>query len=167
MRRSASSSEKPNILSAPRPPALLTAAARAGLLSPPIGACRMGHFRFSFSVSAFLDHMPLLLTEGVHQTECLCRLKGAHLAAAGRGSRDRGSVARTLAAIDVNGLARHEARRFQIEDRAYDLRDLAHPAKRVHLGEVRMRFDGMHWRLDDAGRNSIHSDAELCILDCE
>jgi hypothetical protein len=27
-----------------------------------------------------------------------------------------GSVARTLAAIDVNGLARHEARRFQIED---------------------------------------------------
>jgi hypothetical protein len=32
-------------------------------------------------------------------------------------------VARTLAAIDVNGLARHEARRFQIEDRVHDLRD--------------------------------------------
>jgi hypothetical protein len=44
-----------------------------------------------------------------------------------------GSVARTLAAIDVNGLARHEARRFQIEDRAYDVRDLAHSAKRVQL----------------------------------
>ena len=30
------------------------------------------------------------------------------------------SVARTLAAIDVNSLARDEARRFQIEDRAHD-----------------------------------------------
>jgi hypothetical protein len=47
-------------------------------------------------------------------------------------------VARTLAAIDVNGLARHEARRFQIEDRAHDVRDLAHPAKRVQLGELRI-----------------------------
>src|SRR5215204_4443441 len=85
--------------------------------------------------------------------------------AARSGSRDGGSVAGTLATIDVNGLARHEARRFQIEDRAYDLRDLAHPAKRVQLGELRMCFDGMHRRLDDAGRNRIHSDAELCILD--
>src|SRR5579862_1054898 len=33
--------------------------------------------------------------------------------AARSSSRDGGSVARTLAAIDVNGLARHEARRFQ------------------------------------------------------
>src|SRR6478672_5277307 len=79
--------------------------------------------------------------------------------------RDGGSVARTLAAIDMNGLARHEARRFQKEDRADDLRDLAHPAKRVQLGELRMCFDGMKWRLDDAGRNRVHSDAELCILD--
>ena len=74
-------------------------------------------------------------------------------------------MARTLAAIDVNGLARHEARRFQIEDRVHDVRYLAHPAKRVQLGELRMCFDGMHRRLDDAGRNRIHSDAELCILD--
>src|SRR5216683_174491 len=81
--------------------------------------------------------------------------------AARSGSRDGGSVARTLAAIDVNGLARHEARRFQIEDGAYDVRDLTHPAKRVQLGELRMCFDGMHWRLDDAGRNRIHSDGEL------
>ena len=74
-------------------------------------------------------------------------------------------MARTLAAIDVNGLAGHEARGFQIEDRAYDLRDLAHPAKRVQLGELRMRFDRMHRRLDDARRDRIHSDAALCILD--
>src|SRR5258705_11043891 len=50
-------------------------------------------------------------------------------------SCDGGSVARMLAAIDVNSLARHEARRFQIENRAHDLRDLAHPAERVQLGE--------------------------------
>ena len=81
--------------------------------------------------------------------------------AARSGSRDVGSVARTLAAIHMNGFARHEARRFQIEDRAHDVGDLAHPAKRVQLGELRMCFDGMHWRLDDAGRNRIHSDAEL------
>src|SRR5476651_557611 len=57
------------------------------------------------------------------------------------------SVARALAAIDVNGLACHEARRFQIEDRVHDVRDLAHSAERVQLGELRMRFDGMHRRL--------------------
>src|SRR5580700_6396987 len=33
-----------------------------------------------------------------------------------RSARGGDSVARTLAAIDVNGLARDEARRFQIED---------------------------------------------------
>jgi hypothetical protein len=38
-------------------------------------------------------------------------------------------VARTLAAIDVNGLARHEARRFQIKDRAHDVRDLSELAQ--------------------------------------
>src|SRR5580692_5151148 len=80
-------------------------------------------------------------------------------------SCDGGSVSRALAAIDVNGFARYEARRFQIEDRAHDVRDLAHPAKRVQLGELRVSFGGMHRRLDDAGRNRIHSDAELCILD--
>src|SRR5450755_4350376 len=78
---------------------------------------------------------------------------------------DGGLVARTLPAIDVNGLARHEARRLQIEDRAYDVRDLTHPAKRMQLGKLRMCFDGMHRRLDDPGRNRIHSDAELGILD--
>src|ERR1043166_2034021 len=57
MRRSASSAENPHIPRPPRPPALLTAAARAGVLSPPIGACRIGHLRLSRSVNAFLDHM--------------------------------------------------------------------------------------------------------------
>src|SRR5438270_13845088 len=57
MRRSASSAENPHIPRPPRPPALLTAAARAGVLSQPIGAWRMGHLRLSLSVKAFLDHM--------------------------------------------------------------------------------------------------------------
>src|ERR1700675_3483085 len=51
--------------------------------------------------------------------------------AARSGSGDGGSVAGTLAAIDINGLARHEPRRFQIEDRAHDVGYLAHPAKWV------------------------------------
>jgi hypothetical protein len=36
---------------------LLTAAASAGVLALPIGACRIGHLRFSLSVKAFADHM--------------------------------------------------------------------------------------------------------------
>jgi hypothetical protein len=54
-----------------------------------------------------------------------------------------------------------EAGRLQIEDRADDVADLAHASERVQLGQLRMCFDGMHWRLDDAGRNGIHSDATL------
>ena len=76
-------------------------------------------------------------------------------------------MARALAAIDVKDLARHEACRFQIEDRAHDLGDFTQPPKWVQLGEPRMRFDGVHRRLDAAGRNRIHSDAELRILDCQ
>jgi hypothetical protein len=36
---------------------LVTAAASAGVLALPIGACRIGHLRFSFSVRVFTDHM--------------------------------------------------------------------------------------------------------------
>src|SRR6187200_2761001 len=36
---------------------IATAAARAGVLSQPIGAWRMGHLRLSRSVKAFLAHM--------------------------------------------------------------------------------------------------------------
>ena len=62
-------------------------------------------------------------------------------------------MARALAAINVNGLARHEAGRFKIEDRADDVEDLAHAAKRVQLSELRMRLDRMHRRLDNARRD--------------
>jgi len=43
--------------SPPSPPALLTAAASAGVLISPIGACMIGHSRCSRSVSALDDHM--------------------------------------------------------------------------------------------------------------
>ena len=41
----------------PSPPALLTAAASAGVLSHPMGACSMGQRMLSLSVKAFWDHM--------------------------------------------------------------------------------------------------------------
>ncbi len=44
----------------PSPPALLTTAARAGVLSQPIGAYRLGHLRLSLSVNAFLDRIDVL-----------------------------------------------------------------------------------------------------------
>src|SRR5262245_44908343 len=101
--------------SEPSAPALETAAASAGPLKPLIGAWMIGWLIPSRSRRSVRGHISSSLRR-----------------------RDGGSVARTLAAIDVNGLARHEARRFQIEDGAHDLRDLAHPAKRVQLGELRM-----------------------------
>ena len=50
----------------------------------------------------------------------LCHPRWRMNAAPG-GARAGGSVARTLAAIDMNDLARHEASRFQIEDGAHDI----------------------------------------------
>src|SRR5690349_24558759 len=41
----------------PSPPALLTAAASAGVDSQPMGDCRIGHLSPSRSVKAFFDHM--------------------------------------------------------------------------------------------------------------
>jgi hypothetical protein len=46
--------------SPPSPPALLTAAASAGVLMSPIGACMIGHLRRSRSVSALAGHMGFL-----------------------------------------------------------------------------------------------------------
>jgi hypothetical protein len=59
MRRSASSAENPHIPNPPRPPALPTAAASAGVVMCPIGACKIGHLRFSRSVNRFRDHIVL------------------------------------------------------------------------------------------------------------
>jgi len=65
-------------------------------------------------------------------------------------------VARTLAAIDMNGS--RPSRSPPIPDKGSHprYRDLAYPAKRVQLGELRICFDGMHRRLDDA-RSQPHS----------
>src|SRR6266404_3847496 len=93
---------------------------------------------------------------------CLSRRR---MNAARSGSRDGGSVARTLAAVDVEGLSGHEAGRFEIEDGVYDVGDLAHSAERVEAAERLMRLDGMHRRLDHAGSDRIHPDAALRIFD--
>ena len=47
----------PHIPRPPSPPALVTAAASAGVLALPIGACRIGHLRFSLSVKVLIDHI--------------------------------------------------------------------------------------------------------------
>src|ERR1051326_5414534 len=57
IRRPACPAARPHMPSPPSPPALLTAAANAGVLALPIGACRIGHLRFNRSVSAFEGHM--------------------------------------------------------------------------------------------------------------
>ena len=48
------------------------------------------------------------------------------------------SVAGALAAIDMEDLAGHEARGFEVEDRVDDVGDLAHTADRVQGGELRL-----------------------------
>ena len=57
MRLSASYAEKPHMPMPPSPPALLTAAASAGVLSHPMGAWKIGQRMFSRSVKAFRGHM--------------------------------------------------------------------------------------------------------------
>src|SRR5215471_9216837 len=57
MRRAACSALRPHMPKPPSPPALVTAAARAGVLALPIGACRMGHLRLRLSVRVFVGHM--------------------------------------------------------------------------------------------------------------
>src|SRR5436190_2405380 len=62
--------------SPPSPPALLTAAASAGVLALPIGACRIGHLRFSLSVRALEGHMlpPLALPPSVAERASAVRV---------------------------------------------------------------------------------------------
>src|ERR1051326_6174201 len=76
IRRPACSAVRPHMPSPPSPPALLTAAAKAGVLALPIGACRIGHLRFNRSVSAFQGHIafvPKLRPSFHHNTpSCSC-----------------------------------------------------------------------------------------------
>src|SRR5712671_3142474 len=57
MWRAASSVVRPHIPMPPRPPALLTAAARAGVVIIPIGARMIGNLRLSRSVRRFDGHI--------------------------------------------------------------------------------------------------------------
>src|SRR5215831_20603861 len=57
MWRAASSAVRPHMPMPPRPPALLTAAARAGVVIIPIGASMIGNLRFSRWVRGFDGHI--------------------------------------------------------------------------------------------------------------
>src|SRR6516165_10296237 len=57
MRRTAWPALRPHMPRPPSPPALVTAAASAGVLALPIGACRIGHLRFSLSVKVLIGHL--------------------------------------------------------------------------------------------------------------
>src|SRR5205085_7118084 len=57
MCRLASSAERPHMPIPPSPPALLTAAASAGVVMIPIGAWMMGNLSFSLSLRGFDGHM--------------------------------------------------------------------------------------------------------------
>src|SRR5947208_3483202 len=57
MCRPASSAERPHMPMPPSPPALLTAAASAGVVMMPIGAWMIGNRSFSLSVRGFDRHM--------------------------------------------------------------------------------------------------------------
>ena len=83
------------------------------------------------------------------------------------GHQNLTSVASALAAIDVKDFAGHEAGPFEVEDRVDDVGDLAQTADRVQGGELCILLDGMHWRLDVARRDRVHSDAAFGILYCE
>src|SRR6266446_7633793 len=83
------------------------------------------------------------------------------------GHENRTSVSRALPAVDVKDFAGHEAGPFEVEDRVDDVGDLADTADRVQGGELCIRLDGIHWRLDGARRDRVHSDAALGILDGE
>ena len=56
----------------------MTAAASAGVLALPIGACRIGHLRFSRSVTAFFGHIGVILPScgksGVTRAELITRI---------------------------------------------------------------------------------------------
>src|ERR1700746_1435946 len=57
MWRAASSAARPHMPTPPRPPALLTAAARDGVVIIPMGARMIGNLRFSRSVRGFDGHI--------------------------------------------------------------------------------------------------------------
>ena len=77
------------------------------------------------------------------------------------------SMAGALAAVDVEHFAGHKAGPFEVEDRVDDIGNLAQPADWLQSSEVRVLLDGMHWRLDVARRDRVHSDAAFGILDCQ
>ena len=85
----------------------------------------------------------------------------------GSGTIVRGpSVASDLTAVDVEDLAGNERRGLEVEDAVDDVGDLPYVP---HWWELRaepgVALRWMHRRLDDARRDSVHSDAAGGVLD--
>src|SRR6266478_2369634 len=74
------------------------------------------------------------------------------------------SMAGALAAIDMQNFARDERCRFQVEDRADNVGDLAHMSDGVKEPERLIGFRGMHGSLADAGCHGVYPDPALGIL---
>ena len=74
-------------------------------------------------------------------------------------------MASDLAPVDVQDFAGNERRRLQEEDAVDDVADLAHVSNRRELrAESGVTLCRMHWRLDDAWRDSVHPDAAGGVL---
>jgi hypothetical protein len=70
-----------------------------------------------------------------------------------------------LAAVDVKDLASHKPGRLKVENCLDDVGDLTHVPDRVKSPKGLVGLDRVHGRFDDAGRNGIHADAALGVLD--
>src|ERR1700744_4120338 len=75
------------------------------------------------------------------------------------------SMAGALAAVDMEDFARHEVRRFEVEDRLDDVGGLAHAPYRFKRRESVLALDRVHRRLDIARRDRVHAYAAFCIFD--
>lgn len=75
-------------------------------------------------------------------------------------------MTRDLATVDMQDLAGDERRIFEEEDAADDIADLANmPDWRKLRAEPGVALCGMHRRLNDAWRDSVHPDAAGGVLD--
>src|ERR1700677_935472 len=79
----------------------------------------------------------------------------------------RSPAASVRAAVNVQDLARHKGRGFEIEDRVGDLAYLPHPTYGLQARKELVRLGPMHRCLDHAWRDGVHTDAATGVFDCK
>ena len=67
--------------------------------------------------------------------------------------------------LDVEDLAGDEPSAFQVEHRIDDVGDFTHVADRMKRSQEVVDLFGVHRRLDDPRRDSVHADAARRIFD--